>query len=654
VVVLAHGFWQSRFGGDLRVVGRTLVLERRPARVVGVMPAGFAMPSPEVQVFMPWGLAGDEPRDQHYVSGLARLAPGTSLPRAEEELRAVAAALAREHPPTNEGWSVRLVSLQDDVVGDSGRTLLVLLGAVGLVLLVACANVALLSLARGLERGHEASVRLALGATRGRLLRQFLMEPLVVALAGGLLGVVLAFAGIALLKQSPAGLPRIHEVALDPQAVLFAGTATLLAALLSGLPPAWRRTRAEPASDLAGTPIRVAGGERHLLRDGLVVAEVAMAVVLLAAASLLVRSYKRLQAVDPGFDPRGVLVAPIFLDMETYGRGGKSRVYYASLIERLTALPGVVSAGGATALPASPLGPDFERPVWPEERANDESVRRPAWVRMVTADYVRTLGMKVVEGRGFDGRDSPEGARTVILSESLARRLWPEGAVGRRLVVDYSTAGTYPYDVVGVVNDVRFGGPRTEPRLEIYLPHAQRPYLVLNVAVRTAGDPRYLAPAVRRVLRELDPGKPAHGLHSLEDLLGATYSRDRHAMLVLSTFAGVAVLLALLGVHGVLAHRVRERTREIGIRMAIGANHAHLLRWVAGHGLRLTLVGVAVGSLLAAASARLVSGLLFGVSPTDPVAALSLVALPLVGLLVSLLPAWRATRIDAAEVLRAG
>jgi hypothetical protein len=274
---------------------------------------------------------------------------------------------------------------------------------------------------------------------------------------------------------------------------------------------------------------------------------------------------------------------------------------------------------------------------------------------MVTPRYFRTLGMRVVAGRPFDDRDSPDGARAVVLSEGLARRLWPDGdAVGRRLVVDYSTAGTYPYDVVGVVNDVRFGGPRAEPRQEIYLAHAQRPYLVMNVAVRTTGDPRYLAPSVREVLRELDPAKPAHGLQALEDLLGATYARDRHAMLVLSVFAAAAVLLALLGIHGILSHRVRERTREIGIRMAVGADRAHLLRWVAGQGLRLVAIGTALGVLLAFACSRLVAGLLFGVSPADPAAAVAFVALPVVGLAVSLHPAWRATRIDAAEVLRAG
>ena len=385
------------------------------------------------------------------------------------------------------------------------------------------------------------------------------------------------------------------------------------------------------------------------------VAEIALAVVLLAGAGLLVRSYERLRGLDPGFEPRGVLVAPIFLDIQAYGSGDKTRAYYARLFERLEALPGVVSVGAATAPPTSPLGPDFERPVWPEQRPGEERARRQAWVRMVTPRYFETLGIRVREGRAFAETDGPSSPRAAILSEGLARRLWPAGsAVGRRLMVDYSTSGTYAYDVVGVVNDVRFGGPRSEARQEIYLAHAQRPYLVLNVALRTAGDPRHLAPAVRAILHELDAQKPAHGIYALSELLGATYSRDRQTMLVMAGFAVAALLLALFGVHGVLLHRVRERTREIGIRMAIGAMPGHVVSWVAGHGLRLVLIGLAVGMGLAALSERAVSALLFGSGGIDGASLLAVAALPLTALLVSLHPAWRATRIDAAEVLRRG
>jgi putative ABC transport system permease protein len=656
VAVLSHGLWQRRFGGDPAAVGQTLMIDRRQFRIVGVLPRDFPLPGPDVQIFLPWGLPKTAPRDQHYLSGVARLAPGVSIREAEEELKTVASALAREHPKTNEGWSAALVPLQEDLVGDSGRVLFLLLAAVGLVLMVACANVALLSLARGLERAHEASIRLALGAARGRLVAQFLVEALLICAAGGAFGSLFAYGAIALLKNVAAALPRVQEAAVDPRALLFACAASAVATLLSGLPTAWRQAQAKPSPDLLGAPMRAGGAfGRRALRDGLVVAEVAVSVILLIGASLLVRSYQRLRAVDPGFDPRGVLVAPIFLDMAAYGGGEKSRAYYESLVERLEALPGVISAGGATALPSSPLGPDFERPVWPEGGPIDESAKDHAWVRMVTPRYFDTLGMRVTSGRAFDGREGPDGASAVILSDGLARRLWPGGnAVGQRLVVDYSTAGTYPYEVVGVVNDVRFGGPRTAPRQEIYLAHAQRPYLVMNMAVRTSGDARYLAPAVRKVLHDLDPRKPAQGIHALEDLLGATYARDRQAMLVLGAFAAVAVLLSLLGVHGMLSHHVRERRREIGIRMAIGADRRHLLAWVAGRGLKLSLFGVAIGAGLSAAFGQALASLLFGVRLNDPAAAIAALALPLTGFLVSLHPAWRATRIHPAEVLRAG
>jgi predicted permease len=653
VVVISHRLWQRRFGGEPGAIGRIVEVERRPMRIVGVAAKGFAVPTADVDLFMPWGFAENPPRDQHYVTGLARLAPGVGLERAEAELRGVASALALEHPRTNEGWSVRLVGLHEDTVGDLRLTFVVLLLAVALVLVVASANVALLSLARCLERLPEASLRQALGASRGRLVRQFLMEPLTVALGGGALGMLLAAAFLELLKRGAPTLPRVHEVGIGALELAFAGGATLVAALVSGLPAAARLARTDPARDLAAAPRLAGAGARHRLRDALVVVEVATAVVLLAGAALLARSYQRLRAVDPGYEARGVLVAPVFLDMEQYGKGGRSRIYYETLLSQLRELPGVVSAGAATALPASPLGPDFARPVWPEDRPDDERVRRSAWVRIVTPDYFRTLGIPVLAGRAFDASDAPDGPPGVVLSGGLARRLFPDGAIGRRLVIDYSMQGTYPYEVLGVVGDVRFSGPRRDAREELYLAYAQRPYLVMNVAVRGSGDARLLAPAVRRVLHELDPAKPAHGLYDLGELSGATYARDRYLTLTLAAFALVAVLLALVGVHGVLSHRVRERTREIGVRIALGASGAGLLRFFAAQGLRLVLIGLVLGAALAAALARVVAGVLYGTSPLDPAALLAVAALPFVALLVSLHPAWRAARTNAAEVLRA-
>ena len=333
------------------------------------MPEGFALPDRGVQLWVPWNLSGALPRDQHYLGAVARLNPAVSIAQAEGELNGVATELGLEHPATNRGWGVRITSLRAETVGDTATVLWVLLGAVGLVLLVACANVALLSLMRGLDRSDETAIRLALGASSGRLLREFLMESLLLAALGGLSGATIAVAALRLLPTLTLDLPRLDEVALDNRAFLFIAILTMLSAILSGLPQAWRRTRVAAWDGLSGGSLRTtAGGHRHFLRDAIVVSQVAMAVVLMSGSGLLVRSFLQLRSVDPGFDPRGVLVAPIFLDSQAYNSGSRSRTYYRTLFERLAAVPGVMAVGGATTVPTSPLGPDFERPVWPEGR----------------------------------------------------------------------------------------------------------------------------------------------------------------------------------------------------------------------------------------------------------------------------------------------
>jgi predicted permease len=657
VVMLSHDLWEQRFGGDPRVIGQTVTLERRPFQVVGVMPKGFAMPGDNVQIWIPWDLSGNQPRDQHFIAAIARLKPAISLEQAESMLNAVARDLGEEYPATNRGWGVQLSPLAVETIGSAAKTLWILLAAVGLVLLVACANVALLSLMRGLDRREETAVRLALGASSTRLLREFFFESALLALLGGTIGGVIAVAGLRLLPSFTTDLPRLREVSFDFGALLFIAAVTGLSAVLSGFPQAWRRIRAAPSIGLSSGSWRATEGiERHALRDGIVIAQVATAVVLMTASGLLVRSYQQLRSTDPGFDPRGVLVAPIFLDMQGYGGGEKSRAYYRTLFEQLSALPGVVSVGGATTVPTSPLGPDFERPVWPENGATDGSQQVPASVRIVTPGYFKTMGMRVVEGRALDDRDAPDAPRVLMVSEALARHLWPwQRATGQRLVVDYSTAGTYPYEVVGVVGDLKFRGPRSVPAPEIYRPHAQAPYLILNVVVKAAGDPLVLVPAIRAVLKNIDPQKPAQGLYRLEDLMGATYARDRQIMITLLLFAAAAIFLALLSIYGVLSQRVRERSREIGIRMAMGAKGPTVIGWVAASGLRLIAVGVVCGTVAARVVSSALDGLLFGVAANDALTTMLVpVALAIVGLIATLVPSWRATRIDPVQVLRRG
>jgi putative ABC transport system permease protein len=656
VVILSHDLWR-RFGSDPQIVGRTITLDRRPFQVVGVMPDGFAMPDRGVQLWIPWDLSRDRPRDQHYLGAVARLKPGVTIPQAEAQLRGVAGELALEYPATNRGWGVAVSSLHAETVGGVATVLWVLLAAVGLVLLVACANVALLALMRGLDRSEDAAIRLALGASPGRLLREFLLESVLVAALGGALGAVIAVAGVRLLPSLTTDLPRLDEVVLDVRALLFVAAITMVSAILSGLPQAWRRTRAAPAAGLSGSHNRTTDGrQQHVLRDLIVIGQVTLAVVLMAGSGLLVRSFLQLRGADPGFDPRGVLVAPIFLDNQAYTSGEHTRTYYRTLFERLGALPGVVAVGGATTVPTSPLGPDFERPVWPEGAAADSSQRIPASVRMVTPGYFPALGLRVAGGRAFDDRDHPTAPRVIMINETLADRLWPgQTAVGRQLVVDYSTAGTFPYEIVGIVGDMRFRGPRSEPLPEIYLPHAQRSYLIMNVVIRSAGDPRALIPSVRAVIREVDPLQAAHGLSPLEDLLGATYARDRQAMVALIVFAGTAIFLAVLSVYGVLSQRVRERRREIGIRLAMGAGATRLMGWVALRGLRLIGIGVALGLLASWALTGALEGMLFGIAPTDALTAVVVVAaFAAVGLVATIVPSWRATRIDPVAILRRG
>jgi len=655
VVILSHGVWRQRFGGDPQVVGRTVMIERRPFRIVAVMPEHFRAPDDGVQLWIPWNITDDgRPRDQHYLGGVARLRPGVSLRQAEEELNAVARQLGEEYPLTNRGWGVRLSPLADETVGTVASTLWILLAAVGVVLLVTCANVALLALLRGLDRSQETAVRLALGATPGRLLRQFLVESALLAAAGGILGYALAAAGLQVVPRLAENVPRLDEVSMDSRVFLFVACVTIGAMLVSGLPAAWKRAHDSSLSGTGAGHRATASAGHHRLRDAIAIGQIAMAIVLLAGSGLLLRSFQALRDADPGFNPSGVLVAPIFLDTQAYGNGDLIRGYYRTLFERLSALPGVTAVGGATTVPASPLGPDFERPVWPELAAEEGKV--PAAVRMVTPGYFQALGLTVAQGRAISDLDSPEAPRVVMLSETLARRLWPAGdAVGKRLVVDYSTAGTYPLEVIGIVGDVRFRGPRSEPLSEIYIPHAQRSYLIMNVVVRSAGDPRALIAPVRTVLREMDPQKPAHGVYPLEDLLSATYATDRQAMVTLAVFAATAVFLAVLGVYGVLSQRVRERSREIGIRVALGASRSRVALWLAGLGVRMMSWGVCVGLIAAWMMRDVLSGLLFGVAPEDPLTAAAAVSCLLAaGVAAMIVPSWRATRIDPVSVLRRG
>lgn len=657
VVVLSDRLWRQRFGADPEIVGRTIRIERKPWQVVGVMPPGFALPSPEVDLWVPWSFAHERPRDQRYTEVMARLAPGVTLETAQAELAALAAEMAERFPDTNRGWGVRITPLRDEMVGPARPVLWSLLAAVACVLAIVCLNVAGLQLVRTTARRQETAVRVALGASRLRLLRQQGIEALVLGSLGGTLGIALATWGVAAVASwELSAFPRLEEVALDAGTLAFAGFVTLLTVLLFGLGPALVGSRTPPGRALrqggtSGTTSR----SRQSLRRAVVVGEVALAMVLLVGAGLLARSFLRLSAVDPGFRTDRVLVLPILLDGKEY-TNGRSGTYYQELNERLAALPGVEAVGGATALPASPVGPDFARPAWRLGHQPPPGQELQADIRIVTPGYLETLEIPVLRGRPFGRQETPDSERVVLVNETLARQLWGrEDPLGDSLMLDYAATGSYPARVVGVTADLRFYGPKSEPRGEVYLPHPQVPYLILNVAVRTSGNPAALQEAIRNEVLALDPEQPVHSMTPLDRWVEASVERERISTTLMTAFATMALLLSALGLYGLMSYQVTRRAREIGIRRALGARAADVLRWVIGQGMPLVALGLVLGCGVALAVGRLLAIQLYGIQPTDPwtfgaVAGLLLVT----ALLASWLPARRAARVDPSIVLKEG
>lgn len=657
VIVVSHHAWQSRFGGDPSILERTIEMERQSWRVVGVMPADFSMPSDNVDLWIPWSFEGDKPHDQRYLDAVARLKPGVGIGEAEQQLNAVAAELGARYPESNAGWGVRLTPLREDIVGDSRRALLVLLAAIGLVLLIACVNVAGLQLVRIGEQHKEIALRTALGATRTRLVRHFFFQSLAVSVAGGLASLPAAVGALYVLTLwSPEAIPRLHELGVDGRLLLVSAVLTLAAGLLFGLIPALA-VRAQGGrsgfhASIGRSATSSPGWQRF--RRALVVGELAVAVVLLVAAGLLLRSYYRLSAVNPGFQREQVVVLPITLDNHEYDSGAKTRAYYRQLTETLSAVPGVVSVGGVTALPMSPIGPDFDRPVWAEGEIPSSGGARRADIRMATPGYFETLRIPIRQGRGFSVEDGPESRKVVMVSEGLASQVWPnEDAVGKQLVIDYSTAGTYPFEVVGVVSDIRFHGLRATPRPELYLPHAQRSYLIMNMAVRAERDARALAADLHRAVLSVDPAQPAQGAYALSELVAGSIRRDRLAMLLMGSFAAVAMVLSMLGLFGTVSYYVAQRSHEFGVRAALGASRGVIARMMLSVGLRMALVGGVTGLALALLTGRLLGSLLYEVSPLD-ITVLVAVAATLVACVLAacLLPARRASRVDPVIALR--
>ncbi len=661
VTVLSFELWQRRFGGDEGIVGRDIPFREASWRVIGVMPPTFRTPGTlrgEVQLFKPWDFERDYahhsgvPRDFRFLKVAARLGKGATLADAQAELEGIAKGLASAHPATNRGWSVALVPFREVLVGRAEPALLVLAGAVSFLLLLACANVAGLLLVRASARSRELAVRTALGASRGRLALQLLFESSLLALSGGALGIAAARAGVALLVRfQPGGIFRIEETVLDSRVLGFALAASMAAGLLSGLAPVFQSATEAPSESLKGSGGVISLDRRRLrFRNALVVSEIALSVALLVGTLLLLRSFGRVLEVDPGFDPDDLLVVRMRLDDDKYRKGGAHH-YYSQLLDEIRTLPGVESAGGSTALPMDSVDVDFDRPFWREEEERPAGGGPGVRLRMTTTGYFETMRIPLLEGRIFDDRDDRTKPLVLIVNETMARRTWAGASpIGKRLVLDYQEKKA-TYEVVGVVGDTRFQGYRSRPAPEAYIPHAQNPYLPMNLVIRTP-SPLALAPLVRKTVLAIDASEPVHSLGVMSELAGETLASDRFSAAVMTLFGAVALLLATIGLYGVVAQGVSQRQREMGLRMALGADRGRILALVLGGGLRLAIGGVILGLLGALAGGRFLTTVLFETSPTEPTAMILAVAISILTVVLACaLPARRAARLDPRTTL---
>jgi len=653
VVVVSYGLWQSRFGGRHDVLGSTLMIGGVPHEIVGVMPPGFAVTEPvEIWKPLPFGIPDTSVRRFHFLRLIGRLAPGVDRASAQAEVNAVAAALEAAYPDSNEGWSLALRPLRDEVVRRVDEPLLALTAAVGLLLLIVCTNLAGVLLARHAARGGEVALRAALGASRWRLARLVLVESLVLASLGGLGGLGLAWGGLALFKaMADPRMPRLHEIGLDASVLGFAGAVTLLAGLLFGLAPALRARRA----DLAGALHSLGGrssdslGSRRL-QAGLVVAQVALSLVLLIGAGATLQSLARLHAVDPGFVGERVVTASWSLPRTGYEEPGSWRGFYDALLERVRDLPGTVAAGAIDGLP---LASANDTEVYPEGRPPERQADRTyAQVRSATPGYFEALSIPLLAGRGFESRDDGDHEGVAVVSASLARRLFgAEGAVGRRMSVDLGEpVGVEIVGVVGDVHNFSLAAPADEG---VYLPFAQQPGSRMSVVLRTGLSPADALESLRALGSELAPGIPTSQDTALDALVDASTAIDRWRAIGIGAFATLALALAALGLYGVLAQAVQRREREMGVRAALGASPRQIRNLIVSEGLRLVAAGVALGLPFAAAAAVVAERSLYGVRASEPAPFVAVAGLLLaMGWTASRIPARRAMRVDPSHALR--
>jgi putative ABC transport system permease protein len=662
VVVLGQSLWKRRFGGDPAMVGKTIKLSGQDFAVIGIAPADFqflikggSLTGKQAELWMPMTFSpNSRVRRGRHMTAVARIKPGITLAQAQADMDGIAANLEKQYVEFNTGWGVNLVPLRTQLVGAIRPALFVLLGAVAFVLLIACANVANLLLARAATRQREIAIRTALGAGRWRVIRQLLTEATVLAALGGGFGLLLAMWGVdLLLALTPKDLLGLQRVGIDYRVLGFTFAVSVLTGVLFGLAPALEASRPNLNESLKeGGRGAVTGGRSHRLRDLFVVAEIALALVLLIGSGLMIRSFARLQSVDPGFDANSLLTARVLLPNLRYGQDPQCKAFFKQLTERVAALPGVRSVGTVSYLPIAGLGAatrfDIEgRPPLPpgQQLVGD--------VRVVDGGYFGTMRIPLLRGRTFSERELTDESHVVVINETMARDYFPgEDPIGKRVTISMKDENV-PSEIIGVVRDARYVALDTAVRPMTYWPYPELVYSGMTLVVRTEGEPLALAEAVRREVLAIDNDQPIADVRTMEAWVSDSVSKARFSTMLLGIFAGVALLLAAVGIFGVMSYAVSERTHEIGLRMALGAQTSDVLALVVRQGMVLALIGVGIGLGAAFVLTRVLASLLYGVSATDPLTfAVIAVLLASVALFACYLPARRAAKVDPMVALR--
>jgi putative ABC transport system permease protein len=652
VVILSHHLWQERFGGDPNVIGKSIALDGKTRTVVGVLANDMpVLTQADLWFPAPFENTGMQSRRSHFFRPIGLLKPGVTISQAQAELDTIAARLAAQFPETDKGWRQQLEPLQSVLVGNVGPAFLVLIGAVALVLLIACANIASLLLARNTVRQREIAIRTALGAGRSRLVRQLLTESLVLALIGGVAGIFVATAGVELLKQlGPESLPRLDEVNVNGVVLAFTFAIAILTGLLFGLGPALKATRRDLTQSLKEGGSSGDSRSKHRAHNTLVVAEVALSLVVLIASGLLLNSFWRLMCAPLGFDPANVITTELSLVSPRYDDPPRRESFFRELQERIQSAPGATSAGFISELPLSGEGNDtfFTIVEHPPANPNDNE---DADFRVVAGDYFGAMRIPLLAGRSFESQDAYEDRQVLIVNEPFAKKFFPhESAIGKHVKLFEGRSQFATREIVGVVGGNKHFALQESFRPEMFIPGS---HMRMSVVVRGAGDPAMLTAAVRQALHQIDPDEATSAFRTMTDVVSSSAANDRFNTLLLAAFGAIALLLTAAGIFGVLSYLVTQRTREIGLRMALGARQADVLRVIVGHGLRLMLIGLGIGVAGALVATRWMSSVLFGVKPTDPFT-FAVVALVLgaVAFLASYIPARRAMRVDPMVALR--